>query len=43
MLKTDSLSFREILNISEHNKSCGAVSRKYGKQEIEDCLLSKSV
>ena len=43
MLKTDSLSFTEILNISEHNKFCGAVWRKYGKQEIEDCLLSKSV
>ena len=35
--------FREILNISQHNKFSGVMWRKYGKQNIEDCQLNKSV
>ena len=31
-----------MLNISQHNKFCGAVWRKYSEQNIEDCLLSNS-
>ena len=30
-----------MLNISQHNKLCGALWRKYDQEKIEDRLLSQ--
>ena len=40
MLKTDSLIFKEILNISHQNKFCGAVWRKYGNSKKSKIVCS---